>query len=66
MFALGRKDFNFDFKTMFDDYERIIVFDTGIIPIDEAKVERFSKFTKLPVERKPITLDYFFNLIEST
>jgi hypothetical protein len=66
MFALGRKDFNFDFKTMFDGYERIIVFDTGIIPIDAEKVERFSKFTKLPVERKPITLDYFFNLIEST
>ncbi len=66
MFALGRKDFDFDFKTMFDGYKRIIVFDTGIIPIDEAKVEKFSKFTNLPVERKPITLDYFFNLIEST
>ncbi len=66
MFALGRKDFNFDFKTMFDGYQRIIVFDTGIIPIDEEKVERFSKFTKLPVERKPITLDHFFNLIENT
>ena len=66
MFALGKKDFSFDFKTMFDGYERIIVFDTGIIPIDEEKVERFSKFTKLPVERKPITLDYFLNLIEST
>jgi hypothetical protein len=66
MFALGKKDFNFDFKTMFDGYKRIIVFDTGIIPIDEEKVERFSEFTKLPVERKPITLDYLLNLIEST
>ena len=66
MFALGKKDFDFDFKTMFAGYQRIIVFDTGIIPIDEEKVERFSEFTKLPVERKPITLDYFFNLIEST
>jgi hypothetical protein len=66
MFALGKKDFNFDFKTMFDGYKRIIVFDTEIIPIDEEKVEKFSKFTNLPVERKPITLDYFFNLIEST
>jgi hypothetical protein len=65
MFAMGRRDFGFDFNAMFDDYKRIIVFDTGIIPIDEEKVERFSTFTKLPVERKPITLDYFLNLIET-
>ena len=65
MFAMGRRDFGFDFKSMFDGYKRIIVFDTGIIPIDEEKVERFSTFTKLPVERKSITLDYFMNLVES-
>ncbi len=65
MFDLGKKDFDFDFKSMFDGYRRIIVFDTGIIPIDEEKVERFSKLTKLPVERKHITLDYLLNLIKS-
>lgn len=65
MFAQGKKDFDFDFQTMFVGYERIIVFDTGIIPIDEEKVERFSKFTRLPVERQPISLDYFLSLMKS-
>ncbi len=65
MFALGKESFDFDIKPMFNGYRRIIVFDTGIIPIDEAKVERFSKFTNLPVERKHITLDYFLNIIQS-
>jgi hypothetical protein len=65
MFEMGREDFNFDFKTMFENYKRIIVFDTGIIPIDEEKVEKFSKFTGLPVERKAITLDRLLGLINS-
>ncbi len=63
MFALGEKDFNFDFKSMFDGYKRIIVFDTGLIPIDEEKVGRFSKLTNLPIERRHISLDYLLNLI---
>lgn len=63
MFRLGREDFDFDFKTMFLHYKRIILFDTGVIPIDEEKVEKFSKFTGLPVERRPITLDRLFDLI---
>jgi hypothetical protein len=65
MFALGKEDFDFDFKPMFSAYKRIIVFDTGIIPIDEVKVEQFSKLTNLPVVRKRITLDYLLNLIKS-
>lgn len=65
MFEMGREDFNFDFKTMFNNYKRIIVFDTGVIPIDKEKVEKFSKFTGLPVERKAITLDRLLGLIKS-
>jgi len=63
MFMMGKEDFDFDFKSMFINYKRIIVFDTGVIPIDEEKVEKFSKFTGLPVERRPITLDRLLNLI---
>jgi hypothetical protein len=44
---------------MFGQYKRIIVFDTGIIPVDEEKVRKFSAFTGLPVERRTITLDHF-------
>jgi len=64
MFAMGREDFGFDFKSMFEHYKRIIVFDTGIIPLDEEKIQKFSAFTGLPVERLAITLDYFLGLIK--
>jgi len=65
MFEMGKEDFNFDFKTMFLHYKRIVVLDTGIIPIDEEKIQKFSAFTGLPIERKPITLDYFLGLIKN-
>jgi hypothetical protein len=65
MFAQVKEDFRFDPRTLFEGYERIIVFDTGIIPIDPKKVEKFSEFSNLPVERKPITLNYLAQLIES-
>jgi len=64
MFTLGKEDFDFDFKTMFVNYRRIIVFDTGVIPIDEEKVRKFSDFTGLPVERRMITLDRLLDLIK--
>jgi hypothetical protein len=66
MFEMGKEDFDFDFKSMFEHYKRIVVFDAGIIPLDEEKIEKFSKFTGLPVERKAITLDYFLGLIKVT
>jgi hypothetical protein len=33
--------------------------------VDEKKIERFSKFTNLPVERLTIALDHFLNRIQS-
>jgi hypothetical protein len=64
IFSAGRKEFNLDVSSMFAQYKRIIVFDTGVIPIDEGKVEKFSKFTGLPVERRSITLKHLLGLIE--
>jgi hypothetical protein len=63
MFRMGEEDFAFDFRQMFSSYKRIIVFDTGVIPLDEEKVRRFSEFTRLPVERHPITLDHFLRIV---
>jgi hypothetical protein len=63
MFALGQKDFHFDFGSMFDQYKRVVLFDTGVIPIDQKKVEQFSRLTKLPVERRRISLDHLLELI---
>jgi hypothetical protein len=65
MFEMGKEDFNFDFKSMFGQYKRIVVFDTGVIPVDEEKIQKFSAFTGLPVERKTITLNYFLGLINN-
>ncbi len=65
MFTTGKEDFGFDFKEMFTNYRRIIVFDTGVIPIDEEKVRKFSAFTGLPVERRAITLDRLLDLIRA-
>jgi hypothetical protein len=63
MFARGREDFNFDFSSMFGQYKRVMVFDTGVIPIDEEKVGQFSRFAKLPVERRRISLDHLLGLV---
>jgi Protein of unknown function (DUF1638) len=65
IFAQGREDFGLDFKLMFGSYKRIIVFDTGVIPLDEEKITKFSEFTGLPAERRRITLDHLLKLINS-
>ncbi len=64
MFEMGKEDFGFNFREMFANYKRIIVFDTGVIPIDEEKVRKFSEFSGLPVERRKIALDRLLNLVE--
>lgn len=64
MFDLGKADFDFDFKSMFENYKRIIVFNSHIVPIDEDSVREFSEFTGLPVDRISITLDHFQNLMK--
>jgi hypothetical protein len=63
---MGKEDFNFDFKSMFVNYKRIILFDTGVVPVDEEKVRKFSEFTGLPVERRMIGLDHLQRLVEET
>lgn len=65
MFEMGRADFAFDFTSMFESYRRIVVFETGVIPLDEERIRKFSAFTGLPVERRAITLDYFLGLVTS-
>jgi hypothetical protein len=64
IFSLGGATLGLDFKEMFVNYKRIVVFDTGLIPIDETKVEAFSAFTGLPAEWRRITLDRFRKLLE--
>lgn len=63
IFAAGRADFNFDFSSMFTDYKRAIVFDAGVIPIDESKIKEFCRFTGLPVERRQISLGHLLRFL---
>jgi hypothetical protein len=65
MFAMGKADFDFDFRSMFLQYKRIIVFDTGVIPLDNDKIRAFSEYTGLPVERRMISLDHLLGLIRA-
>jgi uncharacterized protein DUF1638 len=65
IFDAGKRDFGFDFKSLFKGYKRILVLDTGVIPVNAEKVQRFSAFTGLPVERRSITLDHFLGLLEN-
>jgi hypothetical protein len=64
MFHQVKDDFNFAVKDMFEHYQRIIVFETDVIPINEEKLLKFSTFTGLPVERRKIALDHFLNLVK--
>ena len=63
MFEAGKADFDFNSRTMFEHYRRIVVFDTGLIPLNEEKIQGFSALTGLPVERRTITLDHFLGLV---
>jgi hypothetical protein len=64
MFNLGVEDLGLDFRAMFSPYKRIVVFDSGVIPINEEKVRRLSAYTSLPVEKSPLCLDHFMKLLE--
>lgn len=64
MFKQGAKDLDLDFHTLFSGYRRAVVFETGLIPIDEEKLGKFSRFTGLPVERRTISLEHFESLLD--
>jgi hypothetical protein len=65
MFELGGKDLHIDFKSMFTDYDRIVVFESEFIPIDEERLKEFRRYTGLPVERISITLEHFRNIVNN-
>lgn len=65
IFTAGQEDFGYDFRSMFAAHERIIVLDSGVIPLDEEKIRMFSDYTGLPVERKAITLDRLLAVIKN-
>lgn len=65
MFAIGTKDFDLDFRALLSTYERAVVFETGVLPLDEERLLRFQELTRLPVERRPICLDLLADQLHS-
>jgi hypothetical protein len=66
MFAIGQEDLQIDFSSLFGQYKRVMVFETEAIPVDEKKIEQFSRLTGLPVERRRIDLGSFLDLLVRT
>lgn len=53
-----------DARQNFGYYDRILLLDTGIAPIDEMQVLEFYEYTQVPVEIMPVTLDHLKKLLE--
>lgn len=52
-----------DARQNFGLYDRIIVLDTGLMPLDEEKVIEFYDYTQVPVEIMPVDLNNFKEII---
>ncbi|MDR0524787.1 MAG: DUF1638 domain-containing protein [Spirochaetaceae bacterium] len=52
-----------DARVNFGYFEKIIVLDTGLFPIEDEEVLAFYDFTQIPLEIEPIGLDYFKSVI---
>jgi hypothetical protein len=63
IFVEGLKWDSIDARQNFGYYERILLLDTGIMPVDEEKVLEFYDYTQIPIEIMPISLDYFKGLL---
>ncbi|HBV98216.1 MAG: hypothetical protein JL50_00095 [Peptococcaceae bacterium BICA1-7] len=52
-----------DARQNFGLYDRIIVLDTGLIPLDEEKIIEFYDYTQVPVEIMQVDLDIFREIV---
>jgi len=55
-----------DARQNFGFYDRILLLDTGLAPIDEEKVLEFFEYTEVPIEIVSINLDHFRKILEDT
>lgn len=64
IFIEGLKWDGVDARQNFGYYDRILLLDTGVVPIDDEKVLEFFDYTQVPVEIMPVGLDNFQKLLE--
>ena len=53
-----------DARQNFGYYDRILLLDTGVVPIDEEKILEFYDYSQVPIEIMPVDLDNLRNLLE--
>jgi hypothetical protein len=66
IFVEGLKWDQIDARQNFGFYDRLLLLDTGLAPIDDEKILEFYDYTQVPVEIMPIDLDNFRRLLEET
>jgi hypothetical protein len=55
-----------DARQNFGVYDRVIILDTGLLPLDEEKILEFYDYVQVPVEIMPVQLDNFKEIISQT
>ncbi|MFZ5633783.1 MAG: DUF1638 domain-containing protein [Bacillota bacterium] len=66
IFIEGLKWDEVDARQNFGFYDRILLLDAGLAPIDEEKIIEFYDYTGVPVEIMPIDLNNLRGLVEKT
>ncbi len=51
-------------RELFAGYDRLLLLDTGILPLEQEKAREFAVFTGLPVEMIPISLEHLRRRLE--
>lgn len=64
IFVDGLKWDEIDARQNFGYYDRILLLDTGLAPIDDEKILEFYDYTQVPIEIRPVNLDHFRKLLE--
>jgi hypothetical protein len=45
-------------------YDRILLLDTGLAPLDDEMLMAFFELTRVPIEILPVSLDHFRKVVE--
>jgi hypothetical protein len=64
IFIEGLKWDEIDARQNFGYYDRIVLLDTGIWPVDDEMILEFYEYTRVPIEMVPVTLDHLRKLLE--
>lgn len=64
IFIDGLKWDEIDARQNFGYYDRIVLLDTGMWPIDDELILEFYEYTQVPIEIIPVTLDHMRELLE--